>query len=1037
MTSAHYQETIKTLQKWAYAYYVEDNPIATDEEYDKLYHKVLDYETENPNEVAEDSPTKRVGGVVRDEFSKAKHIKRMWSMEDVFKLEQVQEWVNRKIKELINKKTEEFIDEELKENKKFVDIEIKNKSYKEKIELIDKKTKELIQKKSKEFIGQEIKTGKISYFCEPKFDGASMNLLYENGKLVRAITRGDGLVGEEVTDNIRTIRSVPLVINYNGLIEIRGEVVIRKDDFEAINKERVEEGEQVFANPRNAAAGSLRQLDSSVTAKRRLVFYPWGLGENSLKQEKLSQKMDFVYELGFLEPPYARECHDIKEIEAFYHELISLRDEIPVMMDGMVIKVDRVSQQEDLGYTVKVPKWMCAYKFPAVEKATKVNAITLQVGRTGVITPVAEVEPVEIEGAIIARATLHNFDEIERKDLMIGDTVILIRSGDVIPKITKVLVDRRDGSEMPIERPTECPTCGSELLDEGTLIKCQNLQCPDIVINSVKYFASKGCMNIEGLGGSIVKQLFDNKIINNIGDLYRITYNDLIPLEGFKEKSINNLLESINATEGVECWRFVRSLGIEHIGEVASKTICQTVGLRDLHIPKEILYSLDEFGTEMVESYINFMKSNESSVKQLIGLLNPTPSKISLDVDKYRIFYILFKVKGLGDTVLRRIYNYFGFYNFREIKDDDKILSDNGVNLDDNKRLLFNNSFLEAQEKYYKLLNFDFLKRERFREAINGGETLVVSYAQGSQPNTIREIIPLSVKDDKLFAYHLDQITNLRQLTNYFIDKITIFELNHVYNHKWFDDSKIHRPGKSDNEYAIPDLQNLDLKFLINFSDKDHMAINGLGEGSTSKLYNEKLISDIASLYCLTLEDIHSIPEFKGKKGLDIIDAIEKSKNCECWRFISGLQIPLFGESNAKLICEEFGLGFLDTKEAKLYSTEGIGEERAHIFSNYMVKNKVIVEKLIKIINPHAAKKIEAKINPFKNKVVVITGTMSEGRDAIKNILEELGAKISGSVSKNTNFVIYGEKAGSKLTKAEGLGVVTLTEDEMREMIGE
>ena len=458
MTIKQYQEKILILNKWANAYYVEDSPIATDEEYDKLYHEVLDYEMANPNEVLDDSPTKRVGGVVRDEFSKATHIKRMWSMEDVFATQEVQEWLDRTVKNV----------------------------------------------------------GESTYFCEPKFDGASMNLLYEGGKLVRAITRGDGVVGEEVTDNVRTIRSVPLSIDHKEQIEIRGEVVIRKDDIEIINRERLEEGEAPFANPRNAAAGSLRQLDSSITAKRRLVFYPWGLGENNLTQSRLSSKMDFVYTQGFLRPPYSKECNTIDEIEAFYHFLISKRDEIPMMMDGMVIKVDEVSLQEDLGYTVKVPKWMCAYKFPAVEKVTKVNAITIQVGRTGVLTPVAEVEPVDLDGAVIARATLHNFDEIERKSLMIGDSVILIRSGDVIPKITKVLDDRRDGSELAIVRPAECPTCHSEVLDEGTLIKCQNLDCPDRVVNSIIHFAKKGCMNIDGLGSKIVEILVNEGKIKDI-----------------------------------------------------------------------------------------------------------------------------------------------------------------------------------------------------------------------------------------------------------------------------------------------------------------------------------------------------------------------------------------------------------------------------------------------------------------------------------------------------------------------------------------
>ena len=566
MTNKEYLVQVETLKKWAHAYYVDDNPAATDEEYDKLYHEVLDYETANPSESTEDSPTKRVGGIVRDEFSKAKHIKRMWSMEDVFTTAEVQEWLDRTVKNV----------------------------------------------------------GECTYFCEPKFDGASMNLLYEDGKLIRAITRGDGVLGEEVTDNVRTIRSVPLSIEYEGQIEIRGEVVIRKDDFEIINNERLEEGEPPFANPRNAAAGSLRQLDSSVTAKRRLVFYPWGLGENTLKQSKLSQKMNFVYELGFLEPPYVQECNSIEEIEAFYHKLISLRDKIPVMMDGMVIKVDEVSLQEDLGYTVKVPKWMCAYKFPAVEKVTKVNAITLQVGRTGVITPVAEVEPVEVEGAMIARATLHNFDEIERKGLMIGDSVILIRSGDVIPKITKVLSDRRDGSEISIERPTECPTCHSELLDEGTLIKCQNMDCPDRVINSIIHFAKKGCMNIDGLGSKIVEILVKEEKIKDILGLYHLKFEDLEGMEGFKEKRISKLLNAIADTKGVPLYRLLAAMGIEHIGEVASKSLALEFGLAVVDATFEEVVALDGIGEEMANSLLEFMRVNYDFVLKLFDVIQPT-----------------------------------------------------------------------------------------------------------------------------------------------------------------------------------------------------------------------------------------------------------------------------------------------------------------------------------------------------------------------------------------------------------------------------
>ncbi len=566
MNKEKYIQKVEILNKWAHAYYAEDNPVASDEEYDKLYHEVLDFERENPDDVSPISPTLRVGGIVRDEFSKAKHIKRMWSMEDVFSNSELEEWVKR----------------------------------------------------------VEKNAGMQEFFCEPKFDGASMNLIYENGKLVRAITRGDGVEGEEVTDNVKTIRSVPLEIAYDGLVEIRGEVLIKKDDFQSINEERLKDGEALFANPRNAAAGSLRQLDSSITAKRKLVFYPWGLGENTLVQNSLFEKMSFVYSLGFLAPPYRQRCSNIEQIEEFYHKLISKRETIEMMMDGMVVKVDDVNVSEELGYTVKYPRWMCAYKFPAVEKVTRINAITLQVGRTGVVTPVAEIEPVNIEGAMIARATLHNFDEIERKDIRIGDSVIIIRSGDVIPKIIKVLEDRRDGTQLEVHRPTICPTCGSELLDEGTLIKCQNLDCPDRITNAIKYFASKGCMNIDGLGAKIVEQLVDEGKIDHILDLYSLRYEDLEGLEGFKSKKINNILSSIEATKGAALHRVLNAIGMEHIGEVGAKALARKFGLGVVDATYEELISIEGFGEEMANSLLEFMRVNRETLLKLFEIINPS-----------------------------------------------------------------------------------------------------------------------------------------------------------------------------------------------------------------------------------------------------------------------------------------------------------------------------------------------------------------------------------------------------------------------------
>lgn len=565
MTKDNYKEKIEILKQYAYAYYVQDNPIATDEEYDILYRSIETYEKQNPLHVDEYSPTMRVGGVIRDGFSKATHKARMWSMEDIFDKDGLITWVER-----IHKNVD----------------------------------------------GAE-------FFCEPKFDGASMNLFYDNGKLIQAITRGDGKVGEDVTGNVKTIHSVPLEIDYKEPIEIRGEVVIKTADFEIINAQRLDEGEALFANPRNAAAGSLRQLDSSVTAKRRLVFQPWGIGENRLTQTKLSKKMDFIYSLGFLKPPMQRACNSIEEIEEFYKLIVSKRNDIPMMMDGMVIKVDNIDLQEDLGYTVKYPKWMCAYKFPAVEKITRINAVTFQVGRTGVITPVAEVEPVDIDGVTVERATLHNFDEIKRKDIKIGDSVIIIRSGDVIPKIIKVIEERRDGNEEEIQRVTKCPTCESELLDEGALIKCQNLECSDRVVNSITHYASKKALYIDGLGDKIVEQLHKEKLIKSVKDLYTLEIEELLKLEGFKEKKALKLLRAIEESKGVDLDKFIYGLGIEHIGEVAAKTLAIEYGFDWIDKKAEHIVALDGFGSEMSESLEEFLHVNYEKIIELQNIVKP------------------------------------------------------------------------------------------------------------------------------------------------------------------------------------------------------------------------------------------------------------------------------------------------------------------------------------------------------------------------------------------------------------------------------
>jgi len=564
MNTHEYEKYIKILNKWAKAYYTLDNPIASDEEYDKLYKKVANFEEKYPDMISPISPTCRVGGVVLEGFKKAEHIKRMWSMEDIFNTDELDDWIKR-----VEKTVDDF-----------------------------------------------------TYYCEPKFDGASLDIVYKNGKLIQAITRGDGKIGEDVTQNAKTISSIPLEIDYKELISITGEVVIKKSDFELINKLRIENAQDTFANPRNAAAGSLRQLDTKITAKRKLVFYPWGIGENSLKFDLLSDVMDFVYSLGFLKPPKRVITKDKDRVISFYQELTKTRENIPMMLDGMAIKIDELAHERELGYTVKYPKWMVAFKFPALEKVTKIIDIIVQIGRTGVLTPVAILKPVDIDGAIVERATLHNFDEIQRKDIQINDTIIIIRSGDVIPKVTKVLIDRRDGTQRKISRPTLCPVCCSEVLDEGILIKCQNLACSARVVNSIIHYASRKCMNIDGLGDKIVELLYEKNLIKSIEDIYNLDLEDLLKLEGFKEKKSKNLINSIQKSKKVELHKFINSLGIEHIGEVAATKIADNFGLNWFEANYEQTINIDGFGEEVAKSLEEFIKVNKPRILNLIQILD-------------------------------------------------------------------------------------------------------------------------------------------------------------------------------------------------------------------------------------------------------------------------------------------------------------------------------------------------------------------------------------------------------------------------------
>ncbi len=565
MNLQKYKKSVDDLNLYSHHYYVLDDPMTTDEVYDKLYHEVVNYEEKNPNNLLKNSPTQRIGDSVREGFTKASHLSRMWSLEDIFDSSGLEKWLTKTYK--------------LDEN--------------------------------------------ISFYCEPKFDGASLNLVYENGTLIQGITRGDGTVGELITQNVKTIKSIPLSIKHKQRIEIRGEVVIFKDEFQRINDARLQNDEAVFANPRNAAAGSLRQLDSNITASRNLVFLPYGLGENTLEYELLSEAMTYIYDLGFRKPPASARCETFQEIQKIYQVMNRDRETYSMMLDGMVIKVNEISSQIDMGYTVKVPRFSVAYKFPAVEKITTVKEIVLQVGRTGAVTPVAIVEPTIIDGVVVERATLHNFDEIDRKDIRINDKVIILRSGDVIPKIIKVLTHERNGEEIEVKRPSQCPVCESELLDEGVLLKCQNLSCEARVVNSIMYFASKPCLNIDGLGIKIVEALFTSGLVKNVIDLFDLSLDKLLSLDGFKEKKSQNLLNSLANAKGHDYWRFINSLGIEHIGEVASKTLSHSFGFAFVDVDKEQIVACDGMGEEMAQSVLEFVRVNRDTIQKLQSILEP------------------------------------------------------------------------------------------------------------------------------------------------------------------------------------------------------------------------------------------------------------------------------------------------------------------------------------------------------------------------------------------------------------------------------
>jgi DNA ligase (NAD+) len=559
-----FEKLVKELNFHCYRYYVLDSPVISDEEYDKAFRHLKELE-EKYNYVLPDSPTQRVGAPPLDKFEKVKHTEPMLSLDNAFSHDEVREF-----------------DERIK---KFL------KSDKE-----------------------------IEYTVEPKYDGLAMELTYRNGILHKASTRGDGFEGEDVTVNIKTIKAVPLKIEEVDApeeIDIRGEVYMDIREFEALNKEREEAGEPAFANPRNAAAGSIRQLDSSITAKRKLHLACYGIGYS--KGGDFKSQWEFVTWLKkarFPVPKLIKLVKGIDEVIDVIKEIEQKRSTFPFEADGAVIKVNDFELQKALGIKTREPRWATAYKFPAHQAVTKINDIIASVGRTGTITPIAFLEPVRIGGVTVSRSTLHNWDEIERKDIRVGDMVVVERAGDVIPHVVEVLKEKRTGKERLFTPPEKCPVCGSavEKDEGGVAFRCIGLNCTAQVQQRIGHYVSRAAMDIEGLGEKNVELLYTKGLIEHFADIYKIRKEDLLELPRFAEKSAQNLIDAIEKSKQTTLARFLYSLGIIHVGEYAAKLLAKNFkNLEDLyHVKPERIMELKQMGEKLAESISRFFNDPEN-----------------------------------------------------------------------------------------------------------------------------------------------------------------------------------------------------------------------------------------------------------------------------------------------------------------------------------------------------------------------------------------------------------------------------------------
>lgn len=549
-------ELTKKIEKLNYDYYVKDNPSASDYEYDMLLRKLSELEEEYPELASPLSPTKRVGGQVLEGFEKVEHAVKMESLADVFSKEELFEF--------------------------------------------DGRTKGLLAGESYEYV------------VEMKIDGLSVSLEYQNGEFFRGSTRGDGTVGEDITENLKTVKSIPLRLNKSiPYLEVRGEVFMPKASFEKLNKEKEEKGEALFANPRNAAAGSLRQLDTSVAAKRNLDIFIFNIQRIEGADIKThSEGLDFLEELGFKVSPLRKKAENIAKAYDIIQEIGEKRESLSFDIDGAVVKINDLRQRERLGSTTKVPKWAAAFKYPAEQKETLLCDIVLQVGRTGAITPNAVLEPVRVAGSVINRATLHNMDYIKEKDIKIGDRVIIQKAGDIIPEVVRVVKEKRSGAEKEFEMPKVCPACGEpvEREESEAVLRCINPNCPAQKIRSIIHFASRDAMDIEGLGDAVVEQLCAEGLISDSADLYYLEKKSLLNLERFAEKSAENLLSAIEKSKKNNADKLLFALGIRHIGAKSATNLMMAFGSFEKlsKATKEEILAAKDVGEKMAESITGY-----------------------------------------------------------------------------------------------------------------------------------------------------------------------------------------------------------------------------------------------------------------------------------------------------------------------------------------------------------------------------------------------------------------------------------------------